>query len=144
VRQGRNRQGGGSVEIDVADPSRGRRQLLIIVGGVATIFSLTLAWEVWFRGADIRNTVMSVGQIVILLGLAAVALRGFRWARGCLVIWLGYLTLRFAFITLLLTAYSPLVFIAPLGLTAAVAYGTYILFFSDDVDAYLTAQRPQS
>ena len=25
-------------------------------------------------------------------GLAAVALRGFRWARACLVIWLGYFT----------------------------------------------------
>lgn len=123
----------------IADPSRGRRQLLIVVGAVATLFSLMFARDVW-RDADSIN-VAALGRIVILLGLAAAAFRGFRRARECLVAFFGYLTLRSAFSAVFGMTVAPILGFALLGLTAAFAYGTYVLFTSKDVEAFLTAQR---
>ena len=53
----------------MADPNRGRRQLLIVVGGVAAAFSLSLAGAVWLRGGEM-TIVRQLAPIVIFLGLA--------------------------------------------------------------------------
>ena len=111
---------------------------MIVVGAVTTLMVLWLARTTWLSGVD-RGTVRALIPIVLLLGLAAVALRGFRWARACLVLWLGYLALRFGMSALLAIKMAPIAPVVLLAQAAGVAWGAWILFASADVEAFFAA-----
>ena len=122
----------------MADPNRGRRQLLIVVGGLAATYSLWLAGEVWDGDTTI---VRPLAKIAILLGLGAVAFRGFGWARVCLGIWFVSLIWEYGLATILAMAMNTIFGTVMLALTAGVVYGAYVLFLSRDVKAFQIAQR---
>jgi hypothetical protein len=117
--------------------------LLIVIGAVVAALSLSLAGQVWLQGAD-AGIVRALGAIAILFAFEAAALRGFGWARWCLVAWLGYLTLRLALVTLLAMSIWPVLGIVGVPLTAGAGYGAYVLFSSADIKAFLAAQRSRS
>jgi hypothetical protein len=101
---------------------------------------LLLAISVWLRGAAF-NPVTQLGRPVIFAGLAVLAFRGASWARKLLGAWCGLLALAFAVAAINLGFVSAPWTIVALVFAAAAVCASFLLFTSDAIDAFVSAQR---
>ena len=122
----------------MADIERGRKQFLIglgVIGGVQCL----LALATWLRAGEIRSA-RDLGPLFVFGVLGALAYRGVYWARGAIVVWLGFIAISFTLRGVLVLGRTPGSGLVSIAIAASVAYGAVFLYTSEHIEAFLLSR----
>jgi hypothetical protein len=122
----------------MADVERGRKQFLTglsVIGDVQCL--LTLA--AWLRAGDIGSA-RDIAPLIVFGVLGALAYRGVYWARGAIVVWLGFIAISFTLRGVLMLGRAPGLGLFSIAIAASVAYGAVFLYTSEHIEAFLLSR----
>jgi hypothetical protein len=122
----------------MADAERGRKQFLIGLGVIGGVLCL-LALRAWLRAGEIRSA-KDFGALLVFGVLGALAYRGVYWARGAIVVWLGFIAISFGLRGVLMLGRTPGSSLFLIAIAATVAYGAIFLYTSEHIEAFLLSR----
>jgi hypothetical protein len=125
--------------VSVGSAERGRTQLLIRLGTLAGLLALAALQALVHGGRDHPMRALLTPAVFCLLSWFAYC--RVYWARGAIVVWLGMNALLLGFAGLLFLRRVPGWGVVMVVIAAAIGYGAYDLYNSEDIEAYLLEPR---
>ncbi len=122
----------------MADIERGRKQFLIVLGVIGAV-QCFLMLAAWFHAGEIPS-VRDFGPLLVFGVLGGLAYRGAYWARGAIVVWLGFIAISFSLRGVLSLRRAPGSGLLLIAIAAIVGYGAVFLYTSEHIEAFLLSR----
>ena len=122
----------------MADIELGRKQFLVSIAVIGVFLCLRVLGA-WAAAREIPAA-RELAPLLVFGVLGALAYRGVYWARGAIVVWLGFIAITVTLRGVLLLVRAPVSALFLIAIAASVAYGAVFLYTSEHIEAFLLSR----